>query len=902
MSMHSAWAVAALTLLTTACTAPAATTIHVSTTGNDAGDGSVAKPVRSFDRAKELVRVAKADGPVTVELAAGTYELAAPLTLGPEDAGSAAAPIVWSAAEGAEVRFVGGRVVKDFAPVTDQAILARLPDNARGKVMVSDLKAQGITDYGEITRRGMGQSVKQAHMELFWRDQPMTLSRYPNDDFLNIKGLPDGQNGLRFGYDDDHPKRWAATEPDVWVFGYWYQDWADETIQVASIDTTGMVVTEQGPKHNYGLRDKQRFYFFNVLAELDSPGEYYVDRQAGKLYFWPPEPIRDGDAQVSVLPQLVNFDNTSYIDLRGVILETTRGTAAAINGGDHCRIVASTIRNTGNRAVQMSGADNAVVGCDIYETGDGGISMSGGDRKTLTPARLLAENNHIHDYSRWCRTYRAAVSVGGVGNIVRHNLIHDGPHNAIQLGGNDHLIEYNELHSVCYETGDVGAFYMGRDWTARGTIIRYNYFHDVQGPGRIGAMGVYLDDQASGITILGNVFYRVTRAMFIGGGDDNLVDRNLFVDCVPAMHLDNRGMGWQKAATDDPKGTLRTRLTQVPYNQDPYLKYPNLAKVLDDDPGVPKRNTIVHNVSWGGKWDDIHRGTRDLQTVESNLVDEDPQFATPQAWADGQHPKATDFSLKPESPAFKLGFEQLPLEQMGLEHDADRATWPPVHTVRPPAQRVAQELPTQSPAPTGPKPVYKAQRVALTPVPDGTLTAEEWAGADPKSAATIAENLQGHPVQPASHGWVLYDEQNLWVAFDNGVKAKPALKTNAAWGQNDAVEVAIRDLNNAKPPIVVLRGYPNGDSSVHCEEGDLKLKPAKLGEGVKYGAEVVSPERWTAEWQIPWAAIGLDPAKQKRLAFNLTVRKTADDLWQMWRSTRAHSYDVDLAGILELGD
>jgi len=367
------------------------------------------------------------------------------------------------------------------------------------------------------------------------------------------------------------------------------------------------------------------------------------------------------------------------------------------------------------------------------------------------------------------------------------------------------------------------------------------------------------------------------------------------------MHLDNRGMGWQKAATDDPQATLRQGLLAVPYDREPYLKYPHLAKVLDDDPGVPKRNTIVHNVSYGGKWDDIHKGTQALQTVESNLVDQDPLFATPERLADGQHPKAVDFALRPESPAFTIGFEALPLEQMGLVQNDDRASWPPVHRVRPRVARVAEELAIQNPAPSGPKPVYKAQRVVLQPVPDGTLAAEEWAGADPKLAAVIAENLQGQKQEPVSHGWVLYDDTTLWVAFDNGVRAEPALKTDAVWGQNDAVEVAIRDLGATRQPIAVLRGYPNGRFTVEALDGDPRLKPAKLGQGVRYGAEVVSGTRWTAEWQIPWAALGLDPAKQKRLALNLTVRKTADTLWQMWRSTRAHSYDVDLAGILELG-
>jgi hypothetical protein len=48
---------------------------------------------------------------------------------------------------------------------------------------------------------------------------------------------------------------------------------------------------------------------------------------------------------------------------------------------------------------------------------------------------------------------------------------------AIGLGGNEHLIQGNEIHSVCTDTDDVGAFYMGRDYTCRGNIVRYNYFH-----------------------------------------------------------------------------------------------------------------------------------------------------------------------------------------------------------------------------------------------------------------------------------------------------------------------------------------------------------------------------------------------------------------------------------------
>lgn len=150
-----------------------------------------------------------------------------------------------------------------------------------------------------------------------------------------------------------------------------------------------------------------------------------------------------------------------------------------VKGGSGNSIAGCIIRNLGGTALVIEGgANNGITGCDIYDVASGGVSISGGDRKTLTPGGNYAVNNHIHHYSAWIRTYQSAITVGGVGNRVAHNLIHDAPHSGILLGGNENIVEYNELHTLAQQTGDVGAFYMGRDWTQRGNIIRYNYFHD----------------------------------------------------------------------------------------------------------------------------------------------------------------------------------------------------------------------------------------------------------------------------------------------------------------------------------------------------------------------------------------------------------------------------------------
>jgi len=196
----------------------------------------------------------------------------------------------------------------------------------------------------------------------------------------------------------------------------------------------------------------------------------------------------------------------SHVTLQGMTLEACRDTAIEVAGGSRVLIAGCTIRNTGRDAVRMSGRESGVVGCDISETGGGGVALDGGDRRTLTPAELYADNNHIHHFSRWDRVYQPGISLGGVGNRASHNLIENAPHMAIGFSGNDHRIEFNEIHSVCYESNDAGAVYAGRDWTMRGTIIRNNFFHHISGLEGRGCVGVYLDDQFSGTEVSKNVF------------------------------------------------------------------------------------------------------------------------------------------------------------------------------------------------------------------------------------------------------------------------------------------------------------------------------------------------------------------------------------------------------------
>jgi hypothetical protein len=648
-------------------------TLHVSPRGNDTGSGSVKQPFASLERARDEIRAWRQKGQlprgaVEILVHGGEYSVSQTFSLSQADSGTESTPIIFQAAAGEKPVFRGGIRLTGWRPLSEADGYPQLPAASRAKVWVMDLRASGLTNLLPLKLGGFasgnGFRTHPAH-ELFFDGQAMSLARGPNEGFLRISGVAvkDGTKGYdregsktgKLYYQGDRPGRWAG-EPDLLLYGYWFWDWADSYEKVASIDPERRLITLAQPWHTYGFSVGAPFYAINALSELDVPGEWYLDRVGGRVLLYPPTDPRKASIEMSrFAAPMLELGEVSWVCFRGITWELGSADALQVRGGAHCLFAGCVVRHFAGNGIEISGGQHhGVLACDIYSMGRGGVIISGGDRKTLAPGGHFLENCDIHDLSRIDHTYTPAVLLDGVGNRVGHNRLHDIRSSAMRVGGNNHLVEYNEIYNAVTESDDQGGVDMFGNPTYRGNVYRYNYWHHIgnwRGTGdqpKCGQAGIRLDDAICGTLIYGNVFERCSTGKLgfggvqIHGGKDNVVENNLFIDCSAAVSCspwdEKRWRDYVARALDSPE-----------IDRDLYLqRYPELAQLAEH----ANRNHIRRNLAWRcGEL--LRRAPANLDGVDNRLL------------------AASEFTWDPKD--FKLnrpGFDRIPFEEMGLYRDA----------------------------------------------------------------------------------------------------------------------------------------------------------------------------------------------------------------------------------------
>jgi hypothetical protein len=644
---------------------------YVAPDGRDSNDGSKSQPFATLERARDQIRTIREgrgyppDG-IMVIVRGGRYAVTNTLTLDAKDACASNSPIIFRAADGETPIFSGAVRLKDFSPVTNAELLARLPDEARGKVVQCDVRACGVTKFEPLVLggaySGRGGGTHPLH-ELYFDGKPLPMARWPNDGFEKVanvstnarfdhKGRTGSHDGA-FGYSGDRPARWAA-EKDLWLYGYWFWDWADSYEKVASIDAAQHEIQLKPPLHNYGFRPGQPFYAVNAFCEIDRPGEWVLDRDAGLLFLFPPSNPNRADVELSVFtkPFLALFD-VSNVRFEGITWELGAGDGIVSKNCNGVAIAGCTIRNFGGEGVQIDGTNCAVRSCDVFNMGRGGIHLTGGSRKTLAPGGNVIENCDVHDMSRINHTYTPAVGVDGVGNRIAHNLLHDVGSSAIHVSGNDQVIEFNEVTRSVLESDDQGGAELFGDPTFRGNIFRWNFFHhngsrwagkeDV----KLGQAGIRFDDAISGQRVVENIFWHTANgkhgfgAVQIHGGKDNIIESNLIANCDNAIsfsqwHSATRWAEWVAKYTNHVDMTLYTS------------RYPELAKLYEGRDTNFVRGNLIANC---GEF--LHRGKA---ATERNVI--------------------VTNSLPPSKLLRLPGAPKIPVAQIGLQRDEFRRKLP----------------------------------------------------------------------------------------------------------------------------------------------------------------------------------------------------------------------------------
>lgn len=690
----------------------AAVEYFVASSGNDSNPGTIDLPFKTFDGAKNAIRNLKntsglPKGGITVNVRGGSYDFTEySFVLDKEDSGSEDCPIVYKRYMDEKVILNGGYSVNlnQATPVTDKALLNRLiSDDAKANVRQINFAALGITvpsifakGYGVnmVTEEKQEDGIRYVNglsPQIYLDDSLMDLARYPNRDADNrpqamltgtvLSGTEEQSTSAEFKYTDKRVEGWQDTG-NIWAFGWWNMDWAENYNKVSinkadgTISLAGYLV--------YGVRKDKRFYMENIFEELDHDNEYFYDYDTGIFYYYqnPSKTPETLEVAHNKNP-LVDFNDVSYVTFSGFNLKNSSGYGIYVWGGHDVTIAYNEIKNIAIDAIKIAYDEkdtaydwdlpytpNQPVGCynlnivsnHIYNIGSTGISVRNGAYYQLKHSNTKVENNEIHRFGQIKRTYQDAVKLGAAcGVTVAYNKIYDAPHEGIAGYWTECIIEFNDISDVCQETGDCGAIYTYHRNDSWGNVVRYNYIHDmvVDESLGLGSTGVYVDGNAVGFEVYGNIFEKIQRSILFNGGVYNSAYNNLTVNCQKAIDYNDIGISLGLSLKNDMK-----KLKEFYENEKAWQeRYPILETYFRDDfdDRLPIGGVVKNNIGVGSKsTNTINAPVITHGEVSNNvLFESDPGFV---------NMKKGNFTLTEDSEVWEKvpEFKNIPWGRIGL--------------------------------------------------------------------------------------------------------------------------------------------------------------------------------------------------------------------------------------------
>jgi hypothetical protein len=692
----------AVLICDTPARAQAEADLFVAPDGDDGNPGTLTQPLRTIAAARDRLRdrLPAMDRDLTVVIRGGDYYLEQPLSFGPQDSGQNGHSVIYRSYPGETPVLVGGRKIEGW-------------EKAEGSIYRTQVE-DGWT-----------------FQQLFADGVRMTKARHPNEGYAIVEAGDEDDPAHVFGYAEGDLPAWEMG-PEAQVYVWASYDWFASLVPIGAIDYANRLITlADRPLGPIVKRPQRRYYIQGVRAALDAPGEWFLDETEGTLYFWPPrEPIEELTIVAPAVMRVVELRGDSvespvhHVRLEGLTIavsrfgryfcETSGGTHGDtpwnepankegmlyLENADDCAVRFCELANAGYSAVALNerAQRNEIYGNLIRDAGFHGVLLTGFPPRLAVGAdgqpildvnrdnQIL--NNHVHHCGRLVG-HGGGIFIHSSGhNRVAHNLIHhmprygvcskgscQGPDGAIPYDehfpynhSRGNVYEFNDIHHCSLDTEDNG--FISFHTPGRDCVVRNNLLHDGEREGLGGlGFGIYLDDGTSYFTVEKNVIYNIRN------GDPKLV-MPIFAKGIHNVIANNILIGEEKtgaAISTLEMAGLRCAFHKwsrnIVYLQGAHSHlwdHRNWAgdRLVECDSNLFWHPDGQYTVSIRG-WPEPGLNVLTLDQwreagFDRNSIVDDPGFADPEAH---------DYRLRPDSPAFKLGFEPIDTAQCGLLED-----------------------------------------------------------------------------------------------------------------------------------------------------------------------------------------------------------------------------------------